>query len=127
MSPCTGTGYYIEEYDVYACPTCGDIAETDNLYELSNGGTLLAGGDEEDFVRVVGQTLLDDVLVGRMAIIKQPYAAKDDLKELPFRQSERQWSEEVNHWAILDSWRERFVAHMKDAGWKTIDFVALQD
>ena len=126
-SPCDGTGYYLSALDVYACPLCGDIAARENIETTSRGVPLLNGGDEEDYVRFVGRLALDEVMEGPCAVIKMPYDAKDDLKELPFRGSERRWSDEVEHWVILDRWRRRAAEHMEERGWGVVDLVDLRE
>lgn len=126
-SPCRGVGYYIEQYDAYACPLCGDIAYADNLYETTRKTMLLSGGDEADFIRIVGTVVSADESGGPFALLKSPYEAKEDIKDLPYRESERRWSDEFNHWIILDSWRSKFVEHMREKDWKVIDLVKIRE
>lgn len=122
-SPCHGEGRYIEEYDVFACNYCGSISYSENLYRTNSGTLLLSGGDEDDFVRVVGRVCLDDMPVGPMAIIKSPYEAKRDIKKLDFRTTERRWSDEVNHWVMRTSYLDTFVEHMRESGWKVLNLL----
>lgn len=126
-SPCSGSGYYLDALDAYACPLCGDISLRENVETTSRELPLLAGGDEERYVRFVGRVVLDEVEEGPCAVVKMPYDAKDDLKDLPFRASERRWSDELDHWVILDRWRERAAEHMTDRGWDVVDLVALRE
>lgn len=125
-SPCRGTGYYIERHDVYACPRCGDVAYADNVETTSSGKELLAGGDEEDFVRIVGEVVLDTKYVGPMAVVKAPYDASDAIKTLDFRETERQWSEEIDHWIVRTRYRDALVEAVEDAGFPAVDLVRIR-
>lgn len=123
MSPCIGYAFLVEEHDVWACPYCGKIGGEEQLYRDRN---LLSGDISEEFVVINGAVSLREVRIGPMLLLECPYEAKEDLKKLPFRDSERRWMKEYQKWAIRLSWRKRFIEHMRDNGWKVIDLYSIR-
>jgi len=112
----------VSDIESWVCPSCGRI--TDRYYRTSRAFTdSPVEIDPDDIVRVVGEMFTSD---GYRALLDLPYDAKDDLKDLPFRETERRWNDDIGYWVIATYAKQRAIDHMTDRGWPVVDLVQLR-
>lgn len=107
---------------VWVCATCGRM--TDRCTNDSQGRWSLAAPSDEfekaGWVTIRGRIVLEDI-IPPVSVVDSPYAAKNDIKQLPFRATERQWVDDLNSWVVATDAEQRFVEHMRAYGWPTVN------
>ena len=112
--------------DIWVCATCGRV--TDRCTNDSRGQWSLSHPTDEfdlsEWVVVRGRTVIDEI-IPPVSIVDSPFAAKDDLKELPFRQTDRRWSDDLDSWVVATHSEEFLVAHMRERGWDVVNLARI--
>ena len=111
---------------VWVCAGCGRITDrctndSKNSWRLDEPSTRL---DLSEWVVIRGRATVGEV-AEPVALIDSPYAAKEDIKGLPFQATERRWSDELNSWVIGVSAESRFIEHMRSRGWNALNLAQI--
>lgn len=114
---------------VWVCGTCGRV--TDQVSPDSSDRLALSRPSDDSlpdrWVVVRARGWLQGEVYCRVSFVDAPYAARESIKKLPFRNTERRWVDDWNKWVIRTGVEAQLLEQVRSDGWGALNLPEICD